>query len=179
MQSLAQLEYEYNGLSYTFTLTCDCQKEEMIINVIRKEEYAEWESIILSDQFTSIPDVDTVQVNYSPYAKYRIINDYVSNQLDDMHNVIFPDVVNANQITNIMIRSSPKYGKRTYIIIPIYPKDLSEVEILTKNLSFQKESTAKQLDALQNRISELEKRLCQIEPVNNNKRISLFGVGIL
>uniref|UniRef100_A0A6C0C6A1 Uncharacterized protein n=1 Tax=viral metagenome TaxID=1070528 RepID=A0A6C0C6A1_9ZZZZ len=163
MQQLAQLEYERNELSYTFTLKCDGKKEELTINVIREDEYAEWDSTISYDPCVQIYDVDTVHVKYSPSAKFRIINDHILNQLDDMHTVYFADVVNANHITNIMIKAAPKYGRSEYISIPIYPKELSDVEILRKNLSFQNKNTVKQLGALQDRITDLEKHIQSME----------------
>jgi hypothetical protein len=177
MQQLTQLEYERSGLLYTFTLKYQDQKEQLFINVIRKENYAEWETTILSDSFVQMHNLDTIQVNYSPCAKYRIISDYVSNQLDDMHNMIFPDaVVDVDQPVNIIITSSPKYGKRSYIPISIYPKKLSQIEILTKDFSFYKETMSKQIDALQSRIAQLEQAV--LPQVTNNKRISVLGFGI-
>lgn len=156
MQEIAKLEYDNRGLFYTFVLSCGGDKEELTINVVRRERYALWKTTIVSEGFGPVGETDVVQVKYSPSVKFRIIVDHISNQLDDVHRVIFPDTVDANQAIRIGIEVSCKYGSRTFIMIQIHPVFVTEIEKCTNDLIFQKESMGKEIESLRNRVIELE-----------------------
>jgi hypothetical protein len=154
--------YTHDELTYTFKMVTHVDTQYLSIDVVRKEDYAVWETIITADQHSN-PKNDSLTgsfyVNYPPLTKYRIINDYVSNQLDTMHNIVFPTESDEHKPLTIQIIVTPKYGDKTITPIEINPKPLSFEEKTRKNLDNHKECMSVKNKELQNRIVTIEQML--------------------
>jgi len=131
------------------------------IDVVRKEDYAVWETIIRSDPNANKHDTlsGSFYVNYPPHTKYCIINDFVLEQLDNMHSIVFPTESDEYKPLIIQIIVTPKYGDKTVTLIEINPKPLSFEEKIRKNLDNHKECMSNKNQELQNRIVTLERAL--------------------
>uniref|UniRef100_A0A6C0CBN1 Uncharacterized protein n=1 Tax=viral metagenome TaxID=1070528 RepID=A0A6C0CBN1_9ZZZZ len=140
------------------------------ISVVRKEDYAVWETIITSEQSANSKNdslTSSFYVNYPPLTKYRIINDFVLNQLDNMHTIVFPSKSDEYKPLTIQIIVTPKYGDKATTNIEINPKPLSFEEKTRKNLDNHKECMSVKNKELRNRIVALEQETQSLRAQND------------
>lgn len=149
--------FDQSGLSYKIIL----HDSKLFIRIVKiaDDNYAVWESTITDDLDSSskIAQPGSTYMNHPPEIIYKIIADFIKNELDPNFQVIFP---NGNNITDnnipisIQIVMAPKYIAPSAQTLEIFPIHLSIDDKVSMIVASQKEYVNNEIQQLKKNIAE-------------------------